>query len=131
VSGSKRLGMNSLVRPVTVSFDNDRMNIELSDGRKLGVPLAWFPRLLRAPREQLEDYELSPCGIHWETLDEDISIAGLLAGHSDQTRESKAKRQAEAQDAETSARYCCADAVQLKSRVMPRRISRRHAARSP
>ena len=60
--------------------------MELSDGRTLGVPLAWFPRLLGATREQLENYELSPLGLHWEDLDEDISIAGLLAGRGDQTR---------------------------------------------
>ena len=62
------------------------MNLELSDGRTLGVPLAWFPRLLSATREQLENYELSPCGLHWEDLDEDISVAGLLAGRGDETR---------------------------------------------
>jgi uncharacterized protein DUF2442 len=62
------------------------MNIELSDGRILGVPLSWFPRLFSASREQLENYELSPYGLHWEELDEDISVAGLLAGRGDQTR---------------------------------------------
>ena len=62
------------------------MWVSLSDGRTLGVPLAWFPRLLHASREQLENYELSPRGLHWEALDEDISIAGLLAGRGDQTR---------------------------------------------
>ena len=68
------------------------MNVELSDGRMLGVPLAWFPRLLQATREQLEDYELSPYGLHWEDLDEDISVAGLLAGRGDETRTGKARR---------------------------------------
>jgi uncharacterized protein DUF2442 len=96
--------MNSSARPVTVGFDDVRMNIELSDGRVLGVPLAWFPRLLRATREQLENYELSPCGLHWEALDEDISIAGLLAGRGDQTREGKAMRPVEVQDAGISSR---------------------------
>jgi hypothetical protein len=62
------------------------MWVALSDGRTLGVPLAWFPRLLHATREQLEAYEISPRGLHWEVLDEDISIAGLLAGRGDQTR---------------------------------------------
>jgi hypothetical protein len=78
--------MNSLVSPIAVTFDNGRMNVELSDGRLIGVPLAWFPRLLYATKEQLENYELSPLGLHWEDLDEDISIAGLLAGRGDQTR---------------------------------------------
>ena len=62
------------------------MNVELSDGRTLGVPLTWFPRLLHASRQQLENCELSPYGLHWEDLDEDISVAGLLAGRGDQTR---------------------------------------------
>jgi hypothetical protein len=62
------------------------MNIELSDGRTLGVPLTWFPRLLHATRQQLENCELSPCGLHWEELDKDISVAGLLAERGDQTR---------------------------------------------
>ena len=86
MSRSKGHGTSSLISPVGVSFDNGRMNVELSDGRTLGVPLAWFPRLLGATREQLENYELSPLGLHWEDLDEDISIAGLLAGRGDQTR---------------------------------------------
>jgi len=59
------------------------MMVELSDGRVLGVPLAWFPRLSRATKEQREKYELSPGGLHWDALDEDISIAGLLAGRAD------------------------------------------------
>jgi hypothetical protein len=69
-----------------VTFDENSMWVTLADGRTLGVPLAWFPRLLHAAREQLEECELSPRGLHWESLDEDISIAGLLAGRGDQTR---------------------------------------------
>jgi Protein of unknown function (DUF2442) len=52
----------------------------------MGVPLAWFPRLLRASRGQREACRLSSRGLHWEALDEDISIAGLLGGFGDQTR---------------------------------------------
>jgi uncharacterized protein DUF2442 len=62
------------------------MWVELADGRTLGVPLAWFPRLLNASPEQREQVELSRVGLHWEALDEDISIAGLLAGRGDVTR---------------------------------------------
>ncbi len=69
-----------------VSFDGDSMWVALSDGRVLGVPLAWFPRLCHAPRLALERYELSADGIHWEELDEDISVSGLLAGRGDRTR---------------------------------------------
>lgn len=66
-----------------VSFDEHRMWIELSDARTLGVPLAWFPKLMHASPEERNDYELSRRGIHWDNLDEDISIEGLLAGRGD------------------------------------------------
>ena len=78
--------MTSFVKATSVRFDNDNMWVELSDGRTLGVPLAWFPRLLNATRGQREAYRISSRGLHWEALDEDISIAGLLAGYGDQTR---------------------------------------------
>ncbi len=68
-----------------VRFDDDSMWVHLDDGRVIAVPLAWFPRLLAATPEQRAQFELSPCGIHWESLDEDISIDGLLAGHGDLT----------------------------------------------
>jgi len=62
------------------------MWVELTDGRTLGVPLAWFPKLLRATPVEREQVELSRVGLHWEALDEDISIASLLAGRGDVTR---------------------------------------------
>jgi hypothetical protein len=86
VNASKQRGGNSSVDPVGIKFSDGRMTVELSDGRTLGVPLDWFPKLRNATAKQLEGYLLSPCGLHWEELDEDISIAGLLAGRSDQTR---------------------------------------------
>jgi hypothetical protein len=75
--------MSSSVNAKSVRFDADSMWVELSDGRTLGVPLAWFPRLLRATPEQREQVRLSTRGLHWEALDEDISVAGLLAGLGD------------------------------------------------
>lgn len=68
-----------------VRFDDDSMWIHLDDGRVIAVPLAWFPRLLAATPEQRAQFELGPRGIHWEALDEDISIDGLLADHGDLT----------------------------------------------
>ena len=62
------------------------MWVELSDGRTLGVPLAWFPSLLKAAPAERAQVEISRVGLHWETLDEDISLAGLLAGRGDMTR---------------------------------------------
>ncbi len=73
------------ISPKAVQFDADSMWVELLDGRTIGVPLVWFPLLLRPPPEQLTHYELSQGGIHWDELDEDISIEGLLAGRGDIT----------------------------------------------
>nr|WP_281441152.1 DUF2442 domain-containing protein [Aeromonas veronii] len=73
------------ISPKLVRFDENSMWVELLDGRIIGVPLVWFPRLLMAQPEQLAQYELSQRGIHWDELDEDISIAGLLAGQGDIT----------------------------------------------
>lgn len=76
--------------PLAVRFDEDSMWIDLEDGRTLGVPLAWFPRLLHATPAQLAAVEMSRAGLHWDEIDEDISIAGLLAGRGDQTRPKQA-----------------------------------------
>lgn len=69
-----------------VYFDEDTMTVDLTDGRTLRVPLAWFPRLLRATPTQRTQVELSRNGLHWNELDEDISVAGLLAGRGDITK---------------------------------------------
>lgn len=71
--------------PTAVRFDDAQMWVELDDGRTLGVPLVWFPRLLHAAPAQRENCFLSPSGIHWDEIDEDVSIAGLLAGRGDRT----------------------------------------------
>lgn len=73
------------VEPTNVRFDDTTMWVELIDGRVLGVPLVWFPRLFHASPEERENFELSYTGIHWDHLDEDISTAGLLAGQGDMT----------------------------------------------
>ena len=56
--------------------------VDLLDGRTISAPLVWFPRLLQAKKEQLENWELlgDGEGIHWPELDEDLGVAGLLAG---------------------------------------------------
>jgi Protein of unknown function (DUF2442) len=74
------------ISAISVRFDEHTMWVELTDGRTLGVPLAWFPRLLRATPAEREQVELSRVGLHWDALDEHISVAGLLAGHGDVTR---------------------------------------------
>jgi Protein of unknown function (DUF2442) len=74
------------ISATSVRFDEDSMWVELTDGRTLGVPLAWFPRLLRATPVERQHVEISRLGLHWGALDEDISIAGLLARRGDVTR---------------------------------------------
>jgi hypothetical protein len=66
-----------------VTFDDDTIWVSLADGRVLGVPLAWFPRLLAATPADRKAFELSRGGIHWAALDEDISVQGLLEGRGD------------------------------------------------
>ena len=69
----------------SVRFDENNMWVDLADGRTLAVPLAWFPLLLHASPEQRATVEISAKGLHWEALNEDISVAGLLAGMGDLT----------------------------------------------
>ena len=69
-------------------FDEYNMWVNLSDGRQLSVPLEYFPRLLKASSSQRDNYILSGngTGIHWEEIDEDISVPGLLLGKRDLTQ---------------------------------------------
>ena len=62
-----------------VRFDEDTMWVSLADGRTLGVPLAWFPRLLSVTPEARAEVTLSAYGLHWEALNEDISVAARMA----------------------------------------------------
>lgn len=73
---------------IDVQFSEFAFRVVLDDGRELTVPLAWFPRLLKGAPEQRAHWELIGRGegIHWPDLDEDISVAGLLAGRGDQTK---------------------------------------------
>jgi hypothetical protein len=82
--GLKGFGMTVFAE--AVRFDEDCLWVNLNDGRTLGVPLAWFPRLLNATPQQREGVEISYGGLHWPALDEDISVAGLLAGRADTSR---------------------------------------------
>ena len=70
--------MSTLAR--TLRFDESMMWVSLADGRQLGVPLAYFPRLLRATAQQRESFVISGggTGLHWGGLDEDISVPALL-----------------------------------------------------
>jgi hypothetical protein len=72
----------------SLRFDESSLWVALADGRVPGLPLAWFPRLLNATPAQRERYEIGGGGqgLHWDELDEDISVAGLLAGRGDRMR---------------------------------------------
>jgi len=73
---------------LAVWCDEESLWVRLDDGRQLAVPLSWFPRLLRATREQRDSAQLigGGRGIHWEELDEDVSVRGLLLGLPDLSR---------------------------------------------
>jgi len=75
----------SAVRAVSVlatgiRFDAERLHVQLSDGREISAPLEWFPSLRDATEQQRSKWRLigKGVGIHWEDLDEDISVEGLL-----------------------------------------------------
>ena len=79
--------MNSSVlkvapRAMSVTCSDDELQVSLMDGRRLAVPIAWFPRLAHASPADRANYELlgDGQGIHWPRIDEDISVAGLVAG---------------------------------------------------
>jgi Protein of unknown function (DUF2442) len=65
---------------VDVSCSNEELTVVLDDGRTVSVPLMWFPRLLNATEKQKREWEFigGGIGIHWEEVDEDISVASLL-----------------------------------------------------
>ncbi len=69
-------------RAVEVSVSENELVVVLADGRRIAVPLAWFPRLLAATQAEREKFELlgGGIGIHWPEIDEDVSVDGLLSG---------------------------------------------------
>ncbi|HWY81911.1 MAG TPA: DUF2442 domain-containing protein [Roseiarcus sp.] len=67
-------------RPVAAECDDSHLSVTLADGRVLQAPLWWYPRLLAATAGQRSRVELSPLGIHWPEIDEDISVASMLRG---------------------------------------------------
>jgi hypothetical protein len=66
-----------------VSVGEHELLVDLVDGRRIAVPLAWFPRLLHASEQQRNEFELigDGEGIHWPGVDEDISVRGLVLGY--------------------------------------------------
>jgi hypothetical protein len=92
-------------RDVVVS--DDALRVELSDGRILVVPLAWFPRLLHGSAKERRNWRLigKGSGIHWPDLDEDVSIEGLLLGRSSGESQSSFRKWLESRDGFLSDRH--------------------------
>ena len=74
------LAVNVEPLAVDVSCTDDALRVVLADGREVAVPLVWFPRLLNATPEQRKEWRLigGGIGIHWESVDEDVSVESLL-----------------------------------------------------
>ncbi len=78
----QRAFVPSLALAKAVTFDDALMHVALTDGRIVSVPLIWFPLLYQATMEQRQHYEIGGGGIslHWPEIDEDLSVANLMAG---------------------------------------------------
>lgn len=81
-------------RAQSVTVTEDALVVDLNDGRTISVPLAWYPRLLHGTVEERNKWRLigGQEGIHWPELDEDISVANLLAGKPSGESQSSLKR---------------------------------------
>lgn len=66
--------------PLSVSFTESDLVVALADGRVISTPLAWYPTLMHATAEERGHAELGPFGVYWPDIDEDLSVAGMLAG---------------------------------------------------
>lgn len=81
-----------------VEVTEDSLKVELSDGRTIWVPLAWFPRLVNGTPGERRNWHLIDTGqgIHWDDLDEDVSVEGLIAGRRSGESQASFKRWLEA-----------------------------------
>ncbi|CAN5644627.1 DUF2442 domain-containing protein [soil metagenome] len=84
----------AVVRAETVVITDDAISVELSDGRSISAPLAWYPRLLHGTPEERSDWRLvgQGTGIHWPVLDEDVSVQNLLSGQASGESQRSLKR---------------------------------------
>ncbi|MBI4213082.1 MAG: DUF2442 domain-containing protein [Chloroflexi bacterium] len=83
---------------VRVEVSDDTLTVELSDARAIAVPLTWYPRLLDGRPDEWRNWRLigRGQGIHWDDLDEDVSVEGLLAGRRSGESQTSLKRWLEA-----------------------------------
>ena len=79
---------------IDAQVSEDTLSIELSDGRTISVPLDWYPRLTHATKKERTNWRIigRGHGIHWENLDEDISVEGILAGNPSGESQSSFKK---------------------------------------
>ena len=68
------------IEAVDVGFTASELTVVLADGRKIVTPLSWYPRLERATDAERANFEVTPFGIHWPDIDEDLSVVAMLKG---------------------------------------------------
>ena len=86
--------MNTLTSHIKIEkvfFRDEKVFFALEDGREIGVPLKWYPKLYEASEEELNDFSISPSGygVHWNRVDEDLSAYGMLASNQEQNTKSE------------------------------------------
>ena len=83
-----------MVRAEAVAVNENQLSVELSDGRSISAPLAWYPRILHGTPEECSNWRLvgQGTGIHWPTLDEDVSVQNLLSGQASGESQRSLKR---------------------------------------
>jgi hypothetical protein len=99
-NNSRRHGMSisadkiEIPNAENVTITEDTLSVDLSDGRTISVPLAWFPRLLQSTPDERNNWRLigKGHGIHWKDIDEDVSAEGLLAGRPSGVSQSSFKK---------------------------------------
>lgn len=72
--------IESIPKAIDLWFTEDMLYVRLEDGREVGVPMEWFPKLIKATAEQRKNWRLigNGIGIHWDDLDEDLSVRKLI-----------------------------------------------------
>lgn len=86
------LGVDERIKDVGV--DDDSLTVDLMDGRRISVPIVWFPRLVSATRDQRRNWRIvgAGYGINWPDIDEDLGVRGLLRVSQDDTRDTSGSR---------------------------------------
>jgi uncharacterized protein DUF2442 len=118
---NQRHTMPALAKSVKVS--HDQLQVRLNNGRSISSPLAWYPRLLHATPEERQDWRLigQGRGIHWESIDEDISVEDVIAGRTSNESQSSLKRWLSSRRSRTASR----------SANVVRKVKRRRKLRRP